>query len=213
MKRIIKRLVATVAFIGILAEPFAVTANAMPRLAYIYSLPVSAAVNTGNLIGTEVGHCQSRKFKIGGGIVSVESINYGNQYQATGTYATGCSLPYTKLQSVNPALAVPMANLARSIGYTPAGSFDLEIGQYTDYSGYATASRLYIPMNYEIFVCPVAGFTPAMMALFPDGTFRLLNDSEFDRSYSGSLFVDGTQKFVLHTLYPKAIYMLVYIPQ
>ena len=211
MKRSIRRIIAAAAFIGVLAQPL--TAYCMPKFAYTYTLPVSAAANRGTEIGTEIGHCQERRFKIGGGLLTIQSINYGNQYQATGTNTCGPALPYTRVSTVNPAIVGPMVSTAQSLGYQPSAAFDLEIGGFTNYAGFTPNSQLYLPMNYEMFVCPVAGYQPAMMVLLPNGTFRLLNDSEFDRSYSGSLFVDGSQKFVLHTYFPKGIYMLVYIRQ
>ena len=51
-----------------------------------------------------------------------------------------------------------------------------------------------------------------MLALLPNGAVALLDDSQFDRSTLGMWFVDGTRMVHLHTMYPKAVYMMVFMP-
>lgn len=223
MNRKVIRVIAAVTLIGVMAVPFSVTANCKTRkssntvqnhrLAYTYALPVSAASNNGNILGVDMGNLQPQKVKIGGSIISVQGFNFGNHYLATGTSINGPALPYSRVSTVVPAIKSVMANGATSLGYVPGDAFDLEIGQFMNMIGYSYGSRLGSAMNYEITVRPVAGYNARMMVLLPDGTFRELNDSEFDRSLSTLMFVDGTQLFTLHTVFPKAIYMLVYVPQ
>lgn len=227
MNRSVLRFIAAVSLVGILAVSFTVPAEcktgkkassqakaaAQTNLAYTYHLPVSAAVDNGVEIVNDIGNLMPQKAKIGNGLISVQGINYGNNYLATGTNINGPALPYSKISTVGPAVRPAIENFAASLGYSVGGCFDLEIGRYTNYDGYHYGNRLGAAMSYEVFVWPVAGFIPKMMVLLPDGTFRQLNDSEFDRSRSNLMYIDGTRVFTLHTFYPKAVYLLVYAPQ
>ncbi len=222
MKRRILRVLATTLLTAMAAVCIVTPAQcktkkkanaAYPNMAYTYHLPISAASNNGTQLGIDIGNVRPEKVKIGQGLISVQGFNFGNHYLATGTNVNGPALPYSKISTVGPAVRPVIENAAAGLGYTPGGCFDLEVGAYTNYDGYKYGTRLNQAMNYEVFVWPVAGFTPRMMVLLPDGTFRLLNDSEFDRSLSELMFVDGTRLFTLHTFFPKAVYMLVYIPQ
>jgi hypothetical protein len=224
-KRVI-RLIAGVLAVGLLTVSFAAPAEAKTKkkstaavaaaqtnLAYTTYLPVSAAIDNGTEIICDIGNLRPLKAKIGNGLISVQGINYGNNYLATATNINGPALPYSKISTVGPAVRPYIEGAAASMGYSVGGCFDLEIGQFTNYAGYNCTNRLIQPMHYEVFVWPVAGFVPRMMVLLPDGSFRLLNDSEFDRNQSGLMFVDGTRLYTLHTYFPKAVYLLVYCPQ
>ncbi len=225
MNRKIVRVLAGVLCLGLLATTFAMPAEAKTKkksaktavapkgFEYIYHLPVSALSNHGTIIGCDIGNLQPLKYSIGGGLVGVNSFNFGNQYSATATYTEGSALPYSRVSTVDATIRPILDNAARSMGYTPGGMFDLEIGAFTNYAGYAIAPRLNNAQHYELSVWPIAGFSPRVMVLLPDGTFRMLNDSELDRSRESLMFVDGTRLYTLHTYFPKAIYMLVYVPQ
>ncbi len=223
MNRRLIRVIAAVALIGLIAAPFAETTYAKSkkkaaapaqnhRMAYTYALPISAASNSGTILGTDLGNLQPQAVKIGGSIISVKGINFGNHYLATGTSINGPALAYSRISTVAPAIKVPMANAAYSMGYVPGDAFDLEVGAFRNMIGYEYGTRLNTAVRYEVAVRPVLGYEARMMVLLPDGTFRELNDSEFDRSLSGMMFIDGTQLFVLDTYFPKGIYMLVYCP-
>ena len=223
MKRRVIRLLTMATLAIVLAATFAAPAYCKTKkssktvnqhnLEYVHQLPVSAALNKGTTIVTDIGNLMPQKAKIGSGLISVQAFNFNNMYSATGTSTTGSALPYSKISTVDANFRPVLVNAVQSLGYAPGGMFDLEIGDFTNYSGYHYGNRLAAAMNYEVFVWPVAGYTPKMMVLLPDGTFRMLNDSELDRSLSGMVFVDGTQLFTLHTFFPKGIYMLVYVPQ
>ena len=222
MNKRVLRLIAGVLVVGLLTVSFAAPAEAKTKkkakasassnLAYTTYLPVSAAVDNGVQIVCDIGNLMPQKAKIGNGLISVQGINYGNNYAATATNINGPALPYSKISTVGPAVRPVIEGAAASMGYSVGGCFDLEIGQFTNYAGYNCTNRLLQAMHYEVFVWPVAGYVPKMMVLLPDGSFRLLNDSEFDSTRSGLMYVDGTRLYTLHTYFPKAVYLLVYAP-
>lgn len=227
MNKKILRILATTVLVGVLAVSFAVPGNCRTK-AKAKTIPnastlkyqnfgiigaVPGVVNSGSMLSIDIGNVRPRKIQIGGGIVSIEGLNYGNQYAATGTNISGPSLPYSKISSVDPAVRAILGQTATSMGCLPGGAFDLEIGSEMDRVGSRVPAKLNALMDYEIYIAPIAGYTPALMALLPDGTIRILNDLEFDPSRANLVFINGTRVYTLHTYYPKAVYMLTYIPQ
>ena len=212
MNRILSRLFATATLVAVLASGFAV-----PAYCFTY-------VNNGTQLNIDMGTDIPKVFRVGGEIKSMQGVYYCdhysncdnmfyrgcNQYIATGTSSGGVAMPYSKVLTAGPAVRLALANAAKSLGFVPGEAFEIEIGQYTGNFGYVPCSKLYMPMNYEMYFYPPAGMTPYMLALLPDGTITALNDAQFDRSTLGMFYADGSRRTYIHTTYPKAVYMLVY---
>ena len=223
MNRKIIRLFSAVSLIGIISTAFAVPAECAN---YVNQTP-AAVVNNGTMLGIDLGNEFPKKYKIGGQVVSVQAVYYCdhyehchntyyygcNQYLATNTSTDGAELPYSKVSSAGAGVRAYLANAATSLGFVPGDAFEIEVGRFMNGVGYNPCAALSIPMNYEIFFRQPEGYIPGMIALLPDGTVTVLNDAQFDRSTLGMWYVDGTRMFHLHTLYPNAVYMMVFIPQ
>ena len=214
--RRLSRLFATATLVAVLASGFAV-----PSYCANY---VNPYVNNGYQLNIDMGTDIPKVFRVGGEIKSMQAVYYCdhysncdnmfyrgcNQYLATGTSSGGVAMPYSKVSTAGPTVRLTLANAAKSLGFVPGEAFEIEIGQYTGNFGYVPCSQLYMPMNYEMYFYPPAGYTPYMLALLPNGTITALNDAQFERGPLGMFFTDGSRMTYIHTTYPKAVYMLVY---
>ncbi len=213
MKKIIRRLVASVALVGLLSATFAV--------------PAYCGINTGGaILRCDMGNEITYPAKVGGEVASVQAVYWCNhyetcdnlyyrgcnQYLATGTSSTGPETPYTRIMSATPAAKMILANAATALGYAPGDAFGIEIGKFVNWVGYTPNTSLAVPMHFEIHARPRAGYVPAMLALLPNGAVVQLNPLEFDQLYSNQWYLDGTHMYYLHTMYPDAVYMMVHIP-
>lgn len=222
MNKTVLRLLSAVTLIGVLSTSVAVPAKCAN---YVNQTP-ALIVNDGTMLSVDIGNEIPKKVKIGGQVLSVQSVYYCdhyehchnyfyygcNQYLATNTNATGSELPYSKFSTAGPVVRSVLTNAANSMGFIPGDAFEIEIGKFTNYNGYNPCSSLTIPMNYEIYYYQPQGYIPAMLALLPNGAVTLLDDTMFDRSTQNMWFVDGSHMFHLHTMYPKAVYMMVFMP-
>ena len=222
MKRRIIRIIAGIALAGILTSAFAVPAKCG---SYVNFVPV-VNVNSGTILAIDIGNELTKKVNIGAGVASIQGIHYCehyehchnqyyygcNQYLATGTNAGGPALPYTQIKTATPAAKTILANAAKSMGCVPGDAFGLEIGQFFN-NVYTPNASLLRTMNFEIYGRTPVGYTPAMIALLSSGAIVVLSPLEFDQSLSSQWYTDGSRYYQLHTMYPNAVYMMVYMKQ
>ena len=170
---------------------------------------------------------------IGGGIANIfaGNQNYAQKADAVGCVASNGEVPYTKVDTeVGPVARGVIMAAATSKGYIPGGIFNVEIGKYR--GGQITISdSLSNTINLDIYVNPApAGYTRGIMALLPDGSTKLIGvDNKlalagYERTYA-DMDGDGIEDpnwmetgnieglVTLRTPYPKAVYMMVYIPE
>lgn len=229
MNRKIIRIVTAVLLVGLIAAPFATQTEAKSKkkaagtntsaAALInaglqpYIAPVPPVSNVGTQLCVDIGNLTPQKVRIGGSVYTVQGVNFVNQYRATGTTVTGSQLPYSRIITAGVPARTYLANAAAALGCAPGDAFEIEIGAFTNYGGYKVVDKLYDSMNYELYVVPCAGYTPQMLVLYPNGLIRMLNNYEFDTRYSQLVYQNGTRLYGIHTYIPKAVYMLVYVPQ
>ena len=200
---------------------------AVPAQCGSYVTPyLTIASNDGAVLNVDIGDEIPKKARVGGQVVTVQASYYCdhfehchnlyyfgcNQYLATNTNSCGPELPYSKISTACPWVRQVLTNAANSYGFIPGDAFEIEIGKFTNYNGYTPCTSLNIPMNYEVYYRQVDGYVPGMIALLPNGTVTVLNDVQFDRSTLGNWYIDGTRMFSIHTLYPQAVYMMVFMP-
>ncbi len=214
MNRKLIRTIATAVLAGVLAVSAAVPA----QCAIVTGTTPLYSVNNGSELGVDIGNVPPRRVNVGGDVISVQGVDNNfpcstwNQYIATGTNATGHMLPYTKFSTAGPIVRQALTDAAKSLGFVPGNAFEIEIGQFTNYAGYNVCSKLNCPMNFEVYAYPPAGYVPMMMALLPNGAITVLDDSEFDKSRSNLYVTNIAQAYYIHTRFPKAVYMMVYVP-
>ena len=214
MKGKITRLIATAALAGVLATAFSVPA----KCAVVTGATALPSINNGSELGVDIGNVPPTTVKVGGDIISIRNIDNNiycskdNEWTATGTFATGVSLPYSRILTAGPYTRQALMEYAAAKGYACGNAFEIEIGQFTNWYGYQPCSKLNNSMHYEIYTMPMAGYIPAMIALLPNGTIVQLDDTEFDRKAYNPYVANVAQIFYLHTILPKAVYMMVYVP-
>lgn len=214
MNKKIIRILASATLAGVLAVSVATPAEC----AVVLGTTPILSINNGNELGVDIGNMNPTTVKIGGDIISVRSIDNNiycskeNEWTATGTYATGSQLPYSKVLTAGPYTRQALTEFATALGYKTGNAFEIEIGQFTNYSGYKPCAKLNNSMHYEVYAIPAAGYIPAMMALLPNGAIVMLDDNEFNRRSFNPLAGAAPQIFYLNTIFPKAVYMMVYVP-
>ena len=222
MKRRIIRLLAGATLACVLTAAFAVPAKCAN---YVNWVPVSN-INNGTILGIDIGNELTKKVSIGAGVVSIQGIHYCehyehchnqyyygcNQYLATGTSTAGPAMPYTQIKTASPGSKMILSNAAKSLGCVPGDAFGLEIGQFFN-NVYTPNTSLQRAMNFELYVRSIPGYAPAMIALLPNGGISVLSSLEFDQTLSYQWYTDGTRYYQLHTMYPNAVYMIVYVKQ
>lgn len=230
MNRKIIRIVTAVLLVGLIAAPFTTQTEAKTKKKAVktntsaaalinaglqpYIAPVPPVSNVGTQLCADIGNLAPSKVRIGGSVYTVQGVNFVNQYRATGTTVTGSQLPYSRIITAGVPARTYLANAAAALGCAAGDAFEIEIGAFTNYGGFKPLDhKLYDSMNYELYVVPCAGYNPQMLVLYPNGLIRMLNNYEFDTRYSQLTHTDGTKLYGIHTYIPKAVYMLVYVPQ
>ena len=222
MKRRIIRIIAGIALAAVFTTAFATPAKCG---SYVNFVPVSN-INNGTILAIDIGNELTKKVAIGSGVASIQGVHYCehyehchnqyyygcNQYLATGTNAGGPALPYTQIKTASPAAKAILANAAKSMGCAPGDAFGLEIGQFFN-NIYTPNASLQRPMNFELYGCTPVGYSAGMIALLSSGAIVVLSPLEFDQTLAGQWYTDGTRYYQLHTMYPNAVYMMVYIKQ
>ena len=222
MKRRIIRIIASIALAAVFTTAFATPAKCG---SYVNFVPVSN-INNGTILAIDIGNELTKKVAIGSGVASIQGVHYCehyehchnqyyygcNQYLATGTNAGGPALPYTQIKTASPAAKAILANAARSMGCAPGDAFGLEIGQFFN-NIYTPNASLQRPMNFELYGRTPVGYSAGMIALLSSGAIVVLSPLEFDQTLAGQWYTDGTRYYQLHTMYPNAVYMMVYIKQ
>ena len=222
MKRRIIRIIAGIALVAVFTTAFATPAKCG---SYVNFVPVSN-INNGTILAIDIGNELTKKVAIGSGVASIQGVHYCehyehchnqyyygcNQYLATGTNAGGPALPYTQIKTASPAAKAILANAARSMGCAPGDAFGLEIGQFFN-NIYTPNASLQRPMNFELYGRTPVGYSAGMIALLSSGAIVVLSPLEFDQTLAGQWYTDGTRYYQLHTMYPNAVYMMVYIKQ
>lgn len=152
---------------------------------------------------------------IGGGVTSIiNQTSIVQQVTNTGADVHNGELPYTRTsKEIGPLAQAAMNNAAVSQGFIPGGMFDLEIGKFSTAGGFKPCDKLNGATSFDIYINQLPGYKPGVMALLSDGSTRLLNENEFDTSYSSHAFGNNTNLYVIRTTIPKAVYMTVYIPE
>ena len=159
---------------------------------------VSVGENSGMQGGTQVGAGVGQ---------TVCSTPLAQKIVETGANVNMGELPYAKQSTdIGPIAKSVITNAAASRGFVPGGMFDLEIGTFTTNGGLKPCTSLKGSQTFDINIVNIPGFTPGMLMMLPDGTTVLLDNTmlTFDPLNAG--------KMKLRTPYPKAVYMLVYMP-
>ncbi len=158
--------------------------------------------------------------KVGGGVQEMTAVDsYTSKVAATGANLNMGEVPYAKESNeIGPVAKSVITNAAASQGFLPGGMFDLEIGTFTTNGGAKVCSKLNAPQNFDVYITNLPGYKAGIMMLLPDGTTQLLDDKMLDRTYENAVKnpADANSKgakLVLKTTVPKAVYMLVYMPQ
>ena len=156
---------------------------------------------------------------IGGGVGGI----FGNTLGSQARKVTGCSRDngeasyFRASKEVGPVAEGVLKGAALSNGYIAGGFFDGEVGIYR--AGTMTAcSSLNGTYDFDLYVNPpLPGYRNEVMILLPDGTTKLLDESVVDKSYYYKDVAtnqwNGQGRFVVRTPYPKAVYMLVQVPE
>ena len=156
---------------------------------------------------------------IGGGVGGI----FGNTLGAQARRVTGCNrdngeASYFKAsKDVGPLAEGALKGAAISSGFIPGGVFDGEVGVYRA-GVMTTCSNLNGTYDFDLYVNPpLPGYRNEVMILLPDGTTKLLDESIVDKSYYYKDVANnqwnGQGRFVVRTPYPKAVYMLVQVPE
>lgn len=157
---------------------------------------------------------------IGGGVSQV--IGYGNfekNFKAsqaiTGADSSQGQMTYAKVSTdMGPIAKGALQGAAITAGYIPGGIFNAEVGIFQS-NEMKPVDKLNSPYTFDVYAsAPMAGYKNGIMALLPDGSMKLLDDTVVDQTYfaEDSARWGGTGRLVLRTPYPKAVYMVVQVP-
>lgn len=146
--------------------------------------------------------------KVGAGVgETVCSTPLAQKIVETGANVNMGELPYAKQSTeIGPVAKSVITNAAASRGFVPGGMFDLEIGTFTTNGGLKPCKSLNGSQTFDINIVNIPGYTPGMLMMLPDGTTVLLDNTMV------TLDPLAVGKLKLRTPYPKAVYMLVYMP-